>query len=277
MIGIILALFGTLLLEVSTVIGKGEVKLQKETIYSFGFLGVFWSVIWFLVIILFHHSFSFSLNSLLTFLPRAVLEILLIEVSIRAIVTADRSTYSFLRIITIPLLLFADLWLGYSLGPYQILGIIIICLTLAATIYVQAINKRGLKLVIASAILAVFTISLYKYDITHFNNVETEQFLIYSILLIYFLIKMKLARFGNPFKLLVKHPYASQSIAQGLAGVITSFAFVFAPASIIITAERSLTILWAVLSGKLYFKEKHTLVKIGIFIILGFGIYLLTL
>lgn len=276
MTGIILILISTFFLEVSTVIGKTEVKLKKETIYTFGFLGMFWSAVWFFAIIIFRQNFSFSLESLPTFLLRAFFEIISIGIAIRAIVQTDRSTYSFLKIMTVPLLLLVDLVLGYSLSLYQIIGIAVICTAIGAALYIQEVNKKGLRLIILASILAVFTISLFKYDITHFNNVETEQFLIYLILLIYFLIRIYLEKLPNPFKLLIKQPYASQAITHGLGGVLTSFAFLLGPASIIVAAERSLAILWAILSGNIYFKEKHFLIKISIFLTLGVGLYLLT-
>ncbi len=275
MFGIILIVFSTLFLEISTAIGKTEVKSKKENIYIFGFLALFWSMVWFFVIALFKHGFYFNFDSLPTLIIRIIFEIILTEISIRAITTADRSTNGFIRILTLPLVLLIDFGLGYSLNSNQLLGIVVICLTLGAILYFHGVNKKGIKLAMLSSILAAIPISLYKYNIAHFNSVEAEQLIVYIVLFVYFMFRMQMEKFTNPFKLLFKQPFAAQSLTHGIGGVMSSFAFMFAPASVIVAGERSLAILWAILSGNLYFKEKHLLTKVGVFIFLVIGIYLL--
>jgi drug/metabolite transporter (DMT)-like permease len=275
MIGIILALLATLFLEVSTVIGKTEVKFKKESVYTFGFLALFWSSAWFLFVILFRDGWSFSPASTPTLFLRVALEFVAAELAIRAIITADRSAHAFVRTITIPLLLIVDLILGYSISTLQIVGIIIIISTVAIGFYLHEISRRGLTLVASSAVIATATISLYKYNITHFNSIATEQFIVMLALLLYFLLMARRFEKLNPFRLLTQKPFALQSITHGFAGVLSSFAFLFAPATIIIAAERSLTILWSILSGNLYFKEKHLVFKMLIFVALSVGVYLL--
>ena len=91
----------------------------------------------------------------------------------------------------------------------------------------------------------------------------------------YFFFAIKRAGHENPFRMLFTNPFAAQSLTHGLASVASSFAFVFAPASIIVTAERASSILWAIISGNHYFHEQHLLIKIGIFLVISMGIFLL--
>jgi len=212
-----------------------------------------------------------------TFLPRLVLELIIINVALRALIVADRSTFGFLRTITLPLLLVVDLFLGYTISPMQMAGIGVIILTLFILFINHGINTRGLKLVIWSAILPVFTISLFKYNITNFNSVEAEQFLIHAFLLIYFFFAALKIDGENPFKFIFKKIFFEQSLAEGAGTVVMSFAYLFAPASVITAAKRSFTVFWSVLSGNRVFHEAHWILKISMIVLLVLGITLLVL
>src|SRR3989338_10538360 len=123
MFGIILIAAAGVFEETGTVIGKYEVAHKKESLYAMGFLSSVWASLFLIVIGLALDDLIFSLASLPTFLLRMVLEVILLFVSLNAVLAADRSTFSFLRTLTIPLLLVADLALGYAISTTQILGI----------------------------------------------------------------------------------------------------------------------------------------------------------
>ncbi len=276
MFGILLVSLGSFLSEISDSIGKKEVKLRRESLYTMGFLQLFCGTIIFAAIALFKHStFVFSLASLPTFIPRVILEILQAHVTILAITKADRSTFSFIRVGTIPLLVIIDIALGYSVGGLKILGIAIIMAALLITFMDGSIKKAGLGFVLFSAANAAITLSLYKYNITNFNSVVADQLIIIAILVAYFFCGALWRRRENPFRWLAKPVFFTQSFAQGLGVIVESFAFSFAPASIITAAKRSTAALWAVGFGKVYFKEKGFGVKLAVVGLLSLGIALL--
>lgn len=277
MFGIILASISSLFVEASSSIGKRLVGDHKETIYTMGFLNLLWGTIFLLLIITYKQKFLFSTASLPTFTIRAILEILQAHITLKAICKAERSTFSFIRILTIPLLLTTDIILGYPIGILQIVGLGIMVSTILYFYTNNGLNKKGAFLALFTAINAVATISLYKYNITNFNSVEAEQFIIQLILIIYFIIAGFLIAKQNPFKFLKRPLPFSQSIVQGIGGIFSSFAYGFAPASIIMAAERSSSIIWAVLSGNVYFHEKHLVTKLGILVLLIAGIILLAI
>ncbi|MBI2045859.1 MAG: hypothetical protein HYT28_00305 [Parcubacteria group bacterium] len=276
MFGIIIAGIATFFNEIATAIGKYEVSERKESVYTMGFLNMFWAALIFFGIALFiRKTFAFSLESLPTFSVRAFLEVLQAHVAILAITTADRSTFSFIRTITIPLLLVVDIILGYSITTGNIIGIIVIALGFLILFINHGIQKRGAWLVLFTAINAVATLSLYKYDITYFNSIEAEQGLMTLILMFYFFGMAYFSAKENPFSFFKKRIFFGQSISSGIASIISSFAYGFAPASIITAASRSFEIFWAIISGKKYFHEKSTAVKfISMFFII-IGLFLL--
>ncbi len=274
MLALVLVAISSLFSEIGSSIGKRKIELKQESMYTMAFLSYFWSSFWFLGVMIFNHSFIFSLMSLPTFLVRAVLEIIQTEIAIQALVKAERATFGFIRTGTVVMLLFVDLALGYSISIAQMAGMAVISLTLLIVFMNHGINKKGLNFVILSAIGAVLTTSLFKYNISNFNSVETEQLLMNIILIAYFSIAV-MKRGENPIKLMAKPIFFSQSFSDGLAVAFGSFAYNFAPASVIMAGGRSTSVFFSILSGNLYFHEKRILMKLVIFLMLAVGIFLL--
>ena len=81
----------------------------------------------------------------------------------------------------------------------------------------------------------------------------------------------------NPLQFLRKPIFFIQSATAGIGTVLISFAYLFAAASIITTVKRAAGILWAMLSGNVYFKEKHFLLKLFSLILIVVGLVLLAL
>src|SRR5690606_12002348 len=116
------------------------------------------------------------------------------------IVKADRSTFSFLRLLTIPLLLVVDIVLLYAISVTQIAGIAVILVALAILLYAHKKARKYAGLVVVTALVSVVTISLYKYDISHFNSVVAEQSIFYVIMLVFFGIMAKYRHNENVFR-----------------------------------------------------------------------------
>lgn len=276
MFGIILLTAGSFFSEVGVSLGKEEVARRKENIYTYGFLSLSLSTLAFLLIALLRGEFLFSLDSLPTLSLRIGLEILQAYVSIRAITTADRSTFGFLRVLTVPLLLLTDLALGYSLAANQIIGVGILTTSLLLLFLNHGLRSKGIGLVLFSALNAVILISLFKYDITHFNSVEVEQGIIQVILLIFFALMAWRTNGQNPLRLLGKPLFFFQSLSQAVAGVLVSFGYVFVPASVAASIERSTAVFFSLLSGNRYFHEKKLAQKLLAFLLLIIGFAFLT-
>src|SRR3989338_5661401 len=152
MIGFIFVLAATFWEEVGSSIGKFQVREKKESIYTFGFLSLLWGTLFLFGTAFVRHEFVFSLASLPTLGIRIILEVLQAHVSILAITRADRSTFGFLRILTIPLLLATDIILGYTIGTNEIIGISVIVVALIFLFINHGIKKEGAWLVIFTAI-----------------------------------------------------------------------------------------------------------------------------
>lgn len=273
-----LTLLGTLGQEIASALGKQSVAARELHLYTVASLHLLAGVaLWVILAAIRPSAFIFSAASLPTFLTRLILEIVLAHLGILALVRADRSTFGFFRALTIPLLAGIDLILGYPLSFWQIIGLIVIVVTLALLWGGPHLQRAGRGLVLTTAILAALTLSLYKYNITHFNSVAGEQLPIHLGLLIYFWILARYQAKANLWQAIRQPSALSQTLAQGIGGVIESFAYQFAPASVIVGAKRAAAVLWSTVAGRLMFKEENFRQKLGWVIILTLAILLLAI
>lgn len=277
MIGILLAGLSGVFIELSTAIGKYEEKRRKESIYAMGFIWTIWGLVGFGVWGLVTHDFRFSAASLPTLALRAVLEVLQLYFTLKAVTSASRTTNTLFSSLTIPLLLAADLFLGYSVTNLQIIGMTVIVLCLFVMALNHGIGKKGLAYVILASVNAVSTLSLYKYDITHYNSVPAEQFAVFSVLMVWLLWNLRTVTKERPLKLLMKPMLAGQSAAYGIGAIVGSFAYAFAPASVILASFRSFMAMASLATGKIVFHEDHVLLKALAVVVCMFGIVLLTM
>lgn len=278
MVGVLLVSLAMLFSEMSSVIGKANVAARKQSVYTMGFLQVVWVFLAFgLIAIIKNESFVFNWSSLSTVSINLILNTVQAHITVLAIVHAARSTFGFVRVVTVPLLLIVDIILGYHIGMYQLIGIGIIMIALAILFFNHGIDRRGAGFVLFTALNAVVTISIYKYNITHFNSVVAEQLIANFAIVAYFGIAAFRSTKENPFKFLRRPLYFFQSATQGVSAGIESFAYLFGPASVIVAAKRASTVLWSIAGGVLYFKEQGLTRKILGFLALTVGLISLTL
>lgn len=269
---------GSFFEEVAATIGKLKVLQKEQSVYTLAFLSLFWGTIFFLVITLVRHQeFVFSLASLPTFIPRIFFEIFQTHVTVLGIAYADRSTTSFIRMATIPLLLIADISLGYHISSFQFIGIFIILSALVFIFLDKTLDKKGAHYALLGAVNAVVTISLYKYDIAHYNSIAAEQLIVSGILLIYFFLFANFFLHENPIVFLRRRIFFVQSFSDGLGSVVQSFAYGFAPASVILAGKRSSAALWAVISGNRYFGEQQLFLRVVLLVFIVIGLVFLAL
>lgn len=275
MYGVLLAIVCSSLDELSNSIGKKEVRDGIGSPYTFGFLTIFFGTLFFVVAGFLRGSFVFSLESLPFFIPRVLIETFQMHISMQLVVKADRADFGFLRMLTIPLLLIIDLTLGYSFSTSQFLGMGLIFLTIVALIYIERDKTKHHKMLILIALLGAVTISLFKYDITHYNSVEAEQAIIGLIIALYFFVMAVVKRGEDALGFLRVPAYSLQASASGLSEVLASYAYLFAPAAIIAAALRSSAVLFAIVSGRYYFHEKHFLIRLALFACISVALVLL--
>lgn len=273
--GLILTAIASFFAEIASTIGKIEVGKKEEGVFAMGFLNIFWgAVIFGCLLIINPDRFIFSSASLPTFGLRVILEIAQAYATMMAIAQASRSSFNFIRVITIPLLVVADIALGYQLLLNHFLGISLVVLMLFLLFLNRGLDKAGSGYITFSAINAVFSISLYKYNITHFNSFEAEQFIMYSILIIFFFTASIFISKVNPVRLLGKKIIILQSASMGIADVLQTIAYAVAPASLVITVSRSASVFWSIISGAKFFDEKKPLIKLIALFGIAIGLFL---
>lgn len=276
MTGILLMLTGTFLEESSTSIGKISVRRRLESPYSFGFISTGLMSVMFLVIMLARrHSLVFDPGSIPLLVLRIVLEAVHATITLYAITRADRSTFGFIRTLTIPTILGVDLVLGYALGWVHVAGILLIVGALLYLFLNHGLTRRGAGLALASAFLGAATTSLFKYSITNFNSTEIDQAVVNAALTGYFLVMARLVYGENAVGSALTRQSLVQSLLSASGGLAGSYAYLFAPASVIMAARRAMAVFWSVLSGRAVFHERRLAIKLAALFVCAMGLSLL--
>lgn len=259
----LIVLFSTLAHEAANSIAKKSIASKTESLYAFGFLGFFWVAVFMAVTVLFFGAdFRLSAASLPTLLTRILVECLLVYVAAKAVAVADRSTAGFLHTLTIPLLLLVDIAMGYGITLVQVGGIALLFLGIGLLFLRSKKSNRGAKYLIAMSLIGVITTSLYKYNITHFNSVAAEQLVVVVCIMLFFSLLAAVHRKRQPVTLLFKRSTGAQALASGLGIAIESFAFLFAPPSIVIAFKRGFALLWSIFFGHKWFHEHKLALKL---------------
>ena len=287
MLGALLVAIGTLSDEIGSSVGKYTIRHRIERPYTIGLASSVAGLAGILAIGLFFPThffgpgfpggFTFALVSLPTLVPRIILEIVQSHVTLLALVRAERSTFAFIRVLTIPLLLLVDVAFGYSMSTYQMVGILCIAAGLLLILFrSHGIARKGAGLTLFTALNAVLTISLYKYDITYFNSVEAEQAIVLFVIVAYFVIMAHYKK-ERPLAHLLHPAERTQLLSGIIANTTLSFSFLYLQPSVATAGRRGLSGLWALGAGAFYFKEKHIVVKAVTLCLTIGGIVLLTL
>jgi len=277
MLTVLFASIGSFIEEISSSIIKLETTHKRESIYSAGLISMFFGGLVFATAALFQGNFVFSFASLPTFVPRAILEILQMHMTMLAMAKANRSTFAFVRNLTIPLLLASDILFGFRVSFNQWFGIGTILLILGIIFYFHIIDVRGIGYSLFTSVNAVFTISLFKYNVTNFNSVEGEQIIIYAILFAYFFLAAKFLANEDILSIFKKPLHLAQGTSHGIAALLESFAIFLGNPGIAIAAKRASAVLAGIISGHNYFQEKKFGAKIIVSLVLVIGLILLAI
>ncbi|MBI4835628.1 MAG: hypothetical protein HY817_00030 [Candidatus Abawacabacteria bacterium] len=275
MFGLLLTTVGTFFLEIGSSIGKYEVSHRREDIYTMAFLNHFGGFLLFILLVLWQGDFRFSIYSLPFWLLQMGSEALHIWLAGKATIKSDRSTWGFLRMGTVPILLICDALLGYDIQPLQYVGILFIIMTLFLLYKQHGFTRKGVGWVIAATINAALAITLYKHAITYYNSVAAHQ-LVSGIFVMAFVTWLcKHHRHHHPLRLYKEKLFVTQSLSFAFGGILDSFAYTLAPASIIVTGKRCASALFTILAGNFYFHEERLAVKLFAFVILCIGMVFL--
>ncbi len=277
MLGILLQGIASLFGEISGSLGKWIVAKRVESFYAIGFQNSLIALLFFIAYTL-GGAGTFRLNPA-SFPSLALLVILAIAqayATMKGMALAGRGTFNFIRTGTMPLLLIIDLFAGYHLSTYQIAGIVVVMCALLFLYMNHGIERKGAGLVAFTAVNAAITIGIYKWHITVWNSVAAEQLVLIGGQMLFFLFCTLFIAKENPFRLLWRRLPFLQSAAYAGDSFVGSFAYLFAPASVILAATRSFAVLWGILFGNRFYHEKGLLLKSATFVVVVAGIVLMT-
>lgn len=196
---------------------------------------------------------------------RLFLEILQSYFTILAIKHCDRSTFSIIRILTIPLLVIADIILWYTFTTYSLIWIWIILFSfIGFNTKIKTIDFTWWYFVLFTAINAVFTISLYKYSITEYwNSVEIDQFIMLLWILIFFVLYNYKNHKCCALNLITKEKqFLLQWLTIWISTLLISYSYLYLNASEATAVKRAWEMFWAIIAWTIFFKEENIIKKL---------------
>jgi small-conductance mechanosensitive channel len=174
--GILLLCIGCFFLEQSTVIKKRHGS--EINIHQISFLTLLAVMIFSGIAVRFSgdRTFTWTLTSFFLLVFQIFAGVLFNEFCNKAIHHADRSTFSVMSTMTIPLLLVFDLLLGYTVTWWQICGVILLTFMLGYAFFRGRFSMKGMKYIITANIISLATVIAFKYATTHYASTELMNF-----------------------------------------------------------------------------------------------------
>lgn len=268
MIWLLLWLIWTFFEEINNSITKNKSK-KHHYLKLWVITTLFWSLI-FIISAIYKYIFTnielyFNPESIPLLTIRLFLEILQSYITIVAIKNCDRSTFSIIRILTIPLLVIADIILWYNFSYFSIIWISIILLSfILFNLNLKTIDFKWWYYALFTAVNAVLTISLFKYSITNYwNSIEIDQFIMLFWILCFFIIYNYKKNKSCAVKLITQEKsFIIQWIAIWLASLTISYSYLYLNASEATAIKRAWEMFWAILAWTIFFNEENIITKL---------------
>jgi drug/metabolite transporter (DMT)-like permease len=275
--GIMILFFGCFFLEQSTVLKK---KLGAEIdIHQLSLLMMLATTIFAFIIVFLGEDWNFTrtLTSFFLLIFQVLAGVLFQELTNQAIHHADRSTFSVMSAIAIPLLLISDIVLGYGVSWRQIAGVILLTAMLGIAIFRGDFSMKGVKYVIASNLVSIGTIIAFKYSTSYYTSTEMMNLLNSGLMSFLFFVIVSRTKGRKGIKDALKPKYFGFASIYGMGGVLAAMAYKYMIASMVIALKRFFSMMFGVITGKLYFHEENVLRKLSIASLIGIGVFVMNI
>jgi len=183
-----------------------------------------------------HYDLSLLSFSLLVF--QVFGAVIFCSLSNKAIQHADRSTFSIMSTMSIPLLLLSDIVFGYGVTTWQIIGVLVLVVMLGYVVFKGDFSTKGMKYIIISNLISLGTITAFKYSTSHFGSTELVNFYNAVFAGALFFIIISRTKGWKGIRSVFKFKYLGFAILYGIGGVLSAAAYKYMIASMLIALKR---------------------------------------
>jgi len=275
--GILLLLFGCFFLEQSSVSKKklgAEIDINQISLLTMISIAICSGIV---LCIRSDWHYDLTLVSFLLLIFQILGAVIFSFLSNKAIHHADRSTFSVMSTMSIPLLLCSDIIFGYGVTIWQIVGVVILVVMLSYAIFKGGFSTKGMKYILASNLVSLGTIIAFKYSTSHFGSTELVNFYNASFAGMLFFIIVSRTKGWKGIKNTFKSKYLGFAVLYGIGGVLSAAAYKYMIASMVIALKRFFAMMFGVITGKFFFHEKNVMKKFSIACVVGLGIAIMNL
>lgn len=221
--------------------------------------------------------YELTLVSFLLLIFQILGAVIFSSLSNKAIHHAERSTFSVMSTMSIPLLLLSDIVFGYGVTIWQIIGVSVLVIMLSYAIFKGDFSTKGMKYIIASNIVSLGTTIAFKYSTSHFGSTELVNFYNAIFAGLLFFIIVSRTKGWKGIKNTFKSKYLGFAMLYGVGGVLSAAAYKYMIASMVIALKRFFAMMFGVITWKLFFHEKNTLKKLSVASIVGVGVAIMNI
>ncbi|MDR3168913.1 MAG: hypothetical protein LBU27_04055 [Candidatus Peribacteria bacterium] len=273
--GILILFFGCFFLEQSSVLKKklgAEIDIHQISLLTMLATMVFSGIV---VATSNDRTFTRTLGSFLLVVFQILAGVLFSEISNKAVHQADRSTFSVMSTISIPLLLISDIVLGYDVSWRQIAGVIILVMMLGYTVFTGDFSKKGIKYIITSNLISMGTIIAFKYTTTYYASTELMNFYNAGGMSLLFLVIVGRTKGRHGIQQILRPKYLGFASLYAVGSVLCAAAYKYMIASMVIALKRFFSMMFGILTGKLFFHEENTTKKLSVASVIGLGVFIM--
>lgn len=274
-IWILSVILGAFFVEQSTSMKK---KLKDELDhYQLSLLTVMAMALFsvFSVVIAWNMGVTLSVMSVSLFVSQIFLSLFYYPILNKAIHQAERSTFSILGCMTLPILLVSDIMLGYGVNAYKILGIIVISVVVVYILATKTLSLRWCKDIVLANWIYMLMMIAFKYSTYHFASTEMVNLLITLPTALLFIPIVLKKRWKNWLKQTFSPKYFWIAGLYGVGWVLIAESYKTLIASSVMLFKQFFAMIFGLITGKLLFHEWRLYKKIIFVVSLGVGIVLM--
>lgn len=229
------------------------------------------------VIISWHFEISRTPISIFLLIFQIIAGVFYYPIVNKAIHHAERSTFSILGCIVLPIILVSDIILWYWVNEMKIVWVGIIAVILCYILWKKEISLKGIKYIMTANLIYMGMIIAFKYTTYHFMSTEMANFLITAPVALFFVPIVLIRKGIQGIKQTFRAKYLAIWGLYGIWWVLIAESYKTMIASMVMLFKQFFAMIFWLINARMLFHEKKLTKKILLAISMAIWIILMCL